>query len=77
MDAANAVECRSHSELYRSKPQASASCWDVPLARLAASFLWDEKKRMVISNIIVEKDNKSFGYGTSHSTADRPYWRSQ
>jgi hypothetical protein len=44
MDAANAVECRSHSELYRSKPQASASCWDVPLARLAASFLWDEKK---------------------------------
>ena len=27
-------------------------------------FLWDEKNRRIISNIIVGKDNKSFGYGT-------------
>ena len=43
----------------------SARCGDKQFPITADNiFLWDEKKRMVISNIIVEKDNKSFGYGT-------------
>lgn len=43
----------------------SARCGDKQFPITADNiFLWDEKNRMVISNIIVEKDNKSFGYGT-------------